>query len=63
MKRQQQLSIREKQILKKISFGYSSKEIAAGLFISLNTVNTHRKNILRKLGVNNIISALKYLNK
>lgn len=42
------LSDREKQIVKLMINGDSNKEIAAKLFISLSTVETHRKNIYRK---------------
>ncbi|HTN17589.1 MAG TPA: LuxR C-terminal-related transcriptional regulator [Chitinophagaceae bacterium] len=42
---------RERMILKCIVEGKSSKEIAAELYISLHTVNTHRKNMLAKAGV------------
>ena len=52
------LSKREMEILKLIRKGYLSKEIADKLFISLNTVNNHRKNILRKLQVSNSIEAI-----
>ena len=47
------LTLREKEILQLVSQGYSSKEIAAKLFISKHTVESHRKNILRKLHVKN----------
>ena len=52
------LSKREVEILKLIRKGYLGKEIADKLFISLNTVNNHRKNILRKLQVSNSIEAI-----
>jgi len=42
---------RERAVLKLIVENKSSKEIAATLFISLHTVGTHRKNILRKANV------------
>ncbi len=42
------LTHREIEIIKMISHGYSSKEIAEKLFISIHTVNTHRRNILCK---------------
>ncbi|MDE5678342.1 response regulator transcription factor [Phocaeicola sp.] len=51
------LSQREKEILRLIQKGRSSKEIAADLFISVNTVNRHRQNILEKLSVSNSIEA------
>ncbi len=41
---------REKEVLSQIIQGCSSKEIAESLFISIHTVNTHRKNILSKSG-------------
>ena len=43
------LTNREKEILKMVALGKSSKEIAAAFHISMNTVNTHRKNIMDKL--------------
>ena len=48
---------REKEILRCIRKGLSSKEIAAALYISVNTVNRHRQNILEKLSVGNSIEA------
>lgn len=42
------LSERESQVLSLISLGFTSAQIADKLFISQHTVNTHRKNILRK---------------
>lgn len=46
-----ELSEREMEIVKLISKGNSSAQIAGGLNISLHTVNSHRKNILKKLGL------------
>ncbi|MBT1704256.1 response regulator transcription factor [Fulvivirgaceae bacterium PWU20] len=43
-----QLTPREIQIINLISRGFSNKEIADRLFISLNTIKTHRKNVLKK---------------
>lgn len=45
---------REIEILGLICKGLSSKEIAARLFISPNTVSTHRKSIQKKLGTSNV---------
>lgn len=53
-----ELSPKEKEILKLISLGLSSREIAKQLFLSINTVNTHRKNILRKTGAKNILAVV-----
>lgn len=53
------LSPRELEVLKYIGEGYASKEIAALLSISINTVNRHRQNILEKLKVKNSTQAFK----
>ncbi len=47
------LTPREHEILKLIIAGEQSSQIADNLFISEHTVNTHRKHILKKLGVRN----------
>ncbi|MGZ3885451.1 MAG: LuxR C-terminal-related transcriptional regulator, partial [Bacteroidia bacterium] len=44
---------REIEIVKLIAEGYSNKQIADKLVLSTHTVNTHRKNIMNKLAVNN----------
>ena len=44
---------REKQVLNLIAHEHSSKEIAEKLFVSHETVNSHRRNIISKLGVKN----------
>ena len=51
------LSGREREILKLIERGLMSKEIASELFISINTVNRHRQNILMKLQATNSVEA------
>jgi DNA-binding CsgD family transcriptional regulator len=48
------LTKREKEILKLVVKGYSSKQIADALFISHHTVTTHRKNIGRKIELDRI---------
>lgn len=48
------ISAREIDILKEVALGYSNKEIAERLFISINTVITHRKNLTEKLGIKTI---------
>jgi NarL family two-component system response regulator LiaR len=50
----------EREILKSIALGKTTKEIAAERFSSIHTITTHRKNIFRKLQVNNIHEATKY---
>lgn len=48
------LSDREREIVHLVVCGLSNKQIAATLFISLNTVLTHRKNIARKLNIHSV---------
>ena len=50
----------ETEILKDIALGMTTREISEKRFSSFHTVNTHRKNIFRKLGVNNVHEATKY---
>ena len=45
------LSEREKDVVRALAQGMSNKEVANHLFISLNTVLTHRRNIARKLQI------------
>lgn len=54
------LTATEKNILKEIASGKTTKEIAAEKNLSFHTINSHRKNIFRKLGVNNVHEATKY---
>jgi len=48
------LTSREKEILKLLVSGNTTKQIANILFISTHTVNTHRKNIMRKLDIKTV---------
>lgn len=52
------ISRREQEIIYHISQGLTSKRIAGELNISEFTVNTHRKNIMRKTGTNNLVDML-----
>jgi DNA-binding NarL/FixJ family response regulator len=54
------LTLREKQILKLIAEGKSSKEIAELLFISDRTVQNHRANIMRKLNLRKTTDLVRY---
>jgi DNA-binding NarL/FixJ family response regulator len=54
------LTLTEKEILKEIALGKTAKEIAVLRHISTHTVVTHRKNIYRKLEVNNSQEACGY---
>lgn len=55
----QDLSRREQEILEQLSKGFRYKEIADKLFVSVETVRTHVRNIYEKLQVNSRIEALK----
>ena len=55
LKPEEQFSKREKEILNKLIQGKTSEEIAKELFISKETVNTHRRNMLSKCEVKNTI--------
>ncbi|MBN2813179.1 MAG: PAS domain-containing protein [Bacteroidales bacterium] len=57
------LTKREKEILQLISKGLISKEIADKLYISINTVNTHRQRIIEKLNVSNTYEAIRYAHE
>ncbi|MCL4114599.1 UNVERIFIED_CONTAM: hypothetical protein GTU68_034300 [Idotea baltica] len=50
---QTSITSREREVLHLIAYEHSSKEIASKLFISCETVNSHRKNIMSKLNVKN----------
>ena len=50
----------EREILRMMALGSTTKEIAAERFSSINTIITHRKNIFRKLNVNNVHEATRY---
>lgn len=60
-----ELSEREKDIIRSVAKGLSNKEIADELFISIHTVITHRRNISRKLGIHSTAGLTVYaiLNK
>lgn len=57
------LSRREAEVLQLISDGLTNPQIAEKLFISLHTVDSHRKNLLTKFGVNNTASLIKMAAK
>jgi DNA-binding NarL/FixJ family response regulator len=54
------LSERESSVLRLIALGYSNKEIAADLEISVKTVEVHKANAIRKLGLNGRIDVVRY---
>lgn len=54
------LTDREIEVLRLIAQEYSNGEIAEKLFISIRTVDTHRRNLLEKLQVKNTVGLVKY---
>lgn len=54
------LTAREAEVLKMIAQEYSNGEIADKLFISIRTVDTHRRNLLDKLNLKNTAGLVKY---
>ncbi|SHE76510.1 two component transcriptional regulator, LuxR family [Litoreibacter ascidiaceicola] len=54
------LTAREQTILLQLAQGKSNKEVAVDLDISVHTVETHRKNIKRKLGINSTAGLTRY---
>ncbi|MFT5819218.1 MAG: DNA-binding NarL/FixJ family response regulator [Crocinitomix sp.] len=57
------LSVREIEVITLIAEGYTNVEISEKLFLSKHTVNTHRKNIMAKLGVKNTAGIVMYAVK
>jgi two-component system, NarL family, response regulator NreC len=57
------LSRREIEVLVLVCKEYSNAEIAEKLFLSISTVETHRKNLIAKLGVNNTVGLVKFALK
>jgi DNA-binding CsgD family transcriptional regulator len=47
------VTLKEKEVLSLVALGLTTKEIASKLSISHHTVETHRKNLLRKCGAKN----------
>jgi DNA-binding NarL/FixJ family response regulator len=54
------LTNREREVLILLSEGKKTHEIAAALFISVNTVRRHRYNLMEKLNINNLADLVKY---
>ena len=54
------LTEREAEVLRLIASGYSNKEIAARLALSVKTIEAHKANAMRKLGLNGRIDIVKY---
>ncbi len=56
------LTKRESQILSKIYIGISNADIASELGKSVRTIETHRFNIMKKLGVKNVAELLRAID-
>jgi len=56
----QQLTTREIEVIRLLALGKNSSEIADRLFISENTVETHRRNILRKTNTHSTVELINY---
>ena len=54
------LSLRERQVLKLIAEGHSTKQIAAMLAISAKTADSHRTRLMAKLGVHEVAALVRY---
>ena len=54
------LSVREKEVLKLIAEAHSNREISEVLHLSEKTIESHRANILRKLGMRDRVELVRY---
>jgi two-component system response regulator NreC len=57
---QKELSDRETEVLRLISLGYSNKEIGNSLDLSVKTIEVHKANAMRKLGISGRIDIVRY---
>jgi DNA-binding NarL/FixJ family response regulator len=58
--RHRKISSREREILQLVAEGKSSREIAASLYVSVKTIETHRKQIMNKLSLHSVAELTKY---
>ena len=54
------MTYREREVLSLVAEGYTNAEIAARLEISSRTVETHRANMMRKLGLRTLAEVIRY---
>ena len=54
------LTAREREVVQLLSEGFSTKEVAAKLFVSVKTVESHRLRVMRKLGYTSLAQLTKY---
>lgn len=57
------ITIRQKEILNLLKLGKSTQEISDTLFLSILTVQTHRRNLLSKFQVKNVVELINFVNK
>ena len=55
-----ELTSREKEVLIRIARGFSNKEIADNLNVSVRTVESHRERIMRKLGIHSVAGLTRF---
>jgi DNA-binding NarL/FixJ family response regulator len=55
-----QISSREIEVLKLIAMEFSTNEVADKLFVSVNTIESHRKSLMKKLDVKNVVGLIKF---
>ena len=60
---QKNLSVREMEIFKLFAEGFSNREIAVKLFISVRTVETHKNNIMKKINLKTTVDLVKFAIK
>lgn len=53
-------TVRELQIAELIAWGQTEKDIARNLYLSTDTVKTHKKNLMRKIGAHNIADVTRW---
>ena len=61
--RQKNLSVREMEVFKLFAEGFSNREIAEKLFISVRTVETHKNNIMKKINLKTTVDLVKFAIK
>ena len=55
-----ELSERETEVLRLIAWGYSNKEVATRLNLSVKTIESHKANAMKKLGMSSRIDIVRY---
>jgi two-component system, NarL family, response regulator NreC len=57
------LSVREKEVMRMVAEGMTSRAIGQSLFVSSRTIETHRANIMRKLGLNSRADLIRFAQR